>query len=281
MSARPPRHDDVRERMPTTPVTRQTAALKARAAAGRRRFEAGAAGDLWHRLMILDIVNQAMVFAATLLICAFPFLIFLDTLRGRSFAARVAKRMGLDSDAAAQLEKLFATGSTQTPVSIGTTVFLVLGAVCVATSIQALYARVYGFEPGDFHVWWRRILWLGVTVAGVTAVNGVNGLLHGVPVLARIVNLVLVTVYFWWGLRLLLEDRLSWRYLWPSAVATGLFWAGLAIFSKFYFSQALISSAKTYGSIGVIFVIMTWLIAVGVVVALGGVVGVVWRERHA
>lgn len=262
-------------------ATRQASTLKARAAAGKRRFEAGAAGDLWHRLVVLDIVNQAMVFAATLLICAFPFLIFLDMLRGRSFAARVSRRMGLDEQAAAQLEKLFAAGGTQTAVSIGTTVFLVLGALCVATSIQALYARVYGFEPTDFHIWWRRILWLVVTVGGVTVVNAVNGALGGVPVLARILNLVVVTLYFWWSLRLLLENRLSWRYLWPSAVATGLFWAGLALFSRFYFSQALVSSAKQYGSIGVIFVIMTWLIACGVVIALGGVVGVVWRERHA
>jgi membrane protein len=266
--------------MATLRATRQTAALKARAAAGRRRFEAGAAGDLWHRLMVLDIVNQAMVFAAVLLICAFPFLIFLDTLNGRSFAARVSRRMGLDEQAAAQLQELFKAGGTQTPVSIGTTIILVLGAIAVASSMQALYARVYGFDPTDFHIWWRRILWLVVTVAGVTAVNLVNGGLSGVPVLARILNVGIVVVYFWWGLRLLLENRLSWRYLWPSAVATGLFWAGLALFSKFYFSQALVSSAGTYGAIGVIFVIMTWLIAVGVVVALGAVVGVVWRERH-
>jgi membrane protein len=266
--------------MPTLRATRQTAALKARAAAGRRKFEAGAAGDLWHRLMVLDIVNQSMVFAATLLICAFPFLIFLDTLQGRSFAARVTRRLGLDEQAAAQLQALFKTNATQTPVSIGTTIILVLGAIAVASSIQALYARIYGFEPTDFHVWWRRVLWLVVTVGGVTAVNFVNGGLSGVPVLARVLNVGIVVLYFWWGLRLLLEDRLSWRYLWPSGVATGLFWAGLALFSKFYFSQALVSSAHTYGSIGVIFVIMTWLIAAGVVVALGAVVGVVWRERH-
>ena len=267
--------------MPTTHVSRQTSALKERAAAGKRRFEAGAAGDLWHRLMLLDVINQAMIFASTLLICAFPFLIFLDTLRGRSFAARVTRRMGLDSEAAAQLEKLFTSNATSTPVSIGTTIFLVLGAVFVAMSMQSLYARVYGFEPTDFRIWWRRFLWLAVTVAGVTAVAGVNRGLDGVPVLARIVNLLLVTLYFWWGLRLLLENRLSWRYLWPSAVATGLCWAGLALFSRFYFSQALVSSANTYGSIGVIFVLMTWLIACGVVIALGAVIGVVWRERHA
>jgi membrane protein len=266
--------------MPETHVTRPTASLKTRAAAGRRRFEAGAAGDLWHRLMLLDIVNQAMVFAATLLICAFPFLIFLDTLRGRSFVERVAGRMGLDDQAAAQLATLFQTSATQTPVSIGTTLFLIAGAICVATSIQALYARVYGFAPTDFHIWWRRLLWLFVTVAGVTAVSFVNRGLSGAPVVAYVLNLVLVTLYFWWGLRLLLESRLSWRYLFPSAVATALCWAGLAVFSKLYFSQALISSATTYGSIGVIFVIMTWLIAVGFVVALGGVVGVVWCERR-
>jgi membrane protein len=266
--------------MPALHATKQTAALKARAAAGRRRFEAGAAGDLWHRLLVLDIVNQAMVFAAVLLICAFPFLIFLDMLNGRSFAGRVMRRMGLDDQAAAQVQALFKTSSTQAPVSIGTTVILVLGVLCVATSIQALYARVYGFKPTDFHIWWRRVLWLAVTLVGGTAVAAVNAALAEVPVLVAVLDLVVVTAYFWWGLRLLLENRLTWRYLWPSAVATALCWGGLALFSRFYFSQALVSSANTYGAIGVVFVIMTWLIAVGVVVALGAVLGVVWRERH-
>ena len=267
--------------MPITHATRQTEALKAGAAAGRRRFEAGAAGDLWRRLMLLDILNQAMLFAATLLICVFPFLMLLDALAGRSFAMRVARRMGLDGQAAAQVQALFTGNGTQAAVSIGTALIVVLSVVCVVTSIQSLYARVYGFDPLDLHLWWPRLLWLAVTIAVSSAAAAVDPSHSGQPVLAVAVALVVVTLYFWWGLHLLLEGRLSWRYLWPSAVATGLCWIGLAIFSHVYFSRAIVSAGNVYGPIGVFFVIMTWLISVGVVVALGAVIGVVWRERRA
>ena len=267
--------------MPITHATRQTEALRAGAAAGRRRFEAGAAGDLWRRLMLLDVVNQAMLVAATLLVCAFPFLMLLDAIAGRSFAMRVVRRMGLDQQAAAQVEALFKGNGTQTAVSIGTTVIVVLSVVCVVTSIQSLYARVYGFDPLDLHVWWRRLLWLAVTIVGGSATAALDPAHSSRPALAVAAGLVVATLYFWWSLRVLLEDRLSWRYLWPSAVATGLCWIGLAIVSHVYFSRALVSAGNVYGPIGVFFVILMWLISVGVVVALGAVVGVVWRERHA
>jgi membrane protein len=63
-------------------------------------------------------------------------------------------------------------------------------------------------------------------------------------------------------------------------VVTGIFYGGLGVFSRFYFSGTIVSDSKTYGTIGAIFGIMTWLIAVGAVVILGAVAGAVWEERR-
>jgi membrane protein len=41
----------------------------------------------------------------------------------------------------------------------------------------------------------------------------------------------------------------------------------------------VISNHQKYGPIGVVFALMSWLIAIGVVIILGAVVGLVWRER--
>jgi uncharacterized BrkB/YihY/UPF0761 family membrane protein len=47
------------------------------------------------------------------------------------------------------------------------------------------------------------------------------------------------------------------------------FCAGIGVFSKFYFPATIISDRKTHGTIGAVFGIMTWLIAIGAVPVLG------------
>ena len=77
----------------------------------------------------------------------------------------------------------------------------------------------------------------------------------------------------------LLAGRVAWRTLLPSAIITGVFYGGLDVFSRFYFSSTIISDSKTYGTIGAIFSIMTWFIAIGAVIILGAVAGAVWEDR--
>ena len=55
--------------------------------------------------------------------------------------------------------------------------------------------------------------------------------------------------------------RVSWRRLYPCAVATGAFWmAMLAVFSVI-FSGMIISYDQKYGAIGIVFALMSFFIA--------------------
>ena len=54
--------------------------------------------------------------------------------------------------------------------------------------------------------------------------------------------------------------------------------AGLGVFSKFYFSSTIISDSRTYGTIGAVFGILIWLVIAAVII-LGAVAGVVWDGR--
>jgi membrane protein len=89
-----------------------------------------------------------------------------------------------------------------------------------------------------------------------------------------------MTPFFWWTMHFLLAGRVPWRKLLPSAVITGVFFGGLGVFSRFYFSGTIISDSKTYGTIGAVLAIMTWLIAIGAVIILGAVAGMVWEDRR-
>jgi membrane protein len=53
-----------------------------------------------------------------------------------------------------------------------------------------------------------------------------------------------------------------------------------AVFSLF-FSGMVISNDQKYGPIGIVFALLSYLIAIGIVVILGAVAGLVWQERSA
>lgn len=103
--------------------------------------------------------------------------------------------------------------------------------------------------------------------------------------LTPLVTAAIMTPFFWWTMRFLLAGRVAWRRLLPSAVITGIFYGGLGVFSRFYFSGTIISDSKTYGTVGAIFGIMTWFIAIGAVIILGAVAGAVagaaWEDRRS
>ena len=101
----------------------------------------------------------------------------------------------------------------------------------------------------------------------------------GGPVLFGIVVLVAFTGFWWFAMRFLLGGRITWRRLFPSAVATGLCWLGMVAVFSATFSGMVISSYNRYGPIGVVFDLMSVLLAIGVVIILGAVLGIVWHER--
>lgn len=72
---------------------------------------------------------------------------------------------------------------------------------------------------------------------------------------------------------------MPWRRLARPAVLSALFCLGLALFSSIYFSSAIVSEHKLYGTIGVMLVLVTWFIAIGAVILLGAACGVVWQAR--
>ena len=57
--------------------------LRRAAGWGKKKYVGSWAEDLLRRLVAMDVINQGMLFAATLLLCLFPFLIVTSALAGR------------------------------------------------------------------------------------------------------------------------------------------------------------------------------------------------------
>jgi membrane protein len=108
--------------------------------AGKQKYSGSSADALWRRLNSADLMNQGMIFAGTLLLCAFPFLIVADALAGRSAVGGLGRRLGLDRRAAGDVGHLFTSShATLGSVTGFAWVFLVLSGFAVASSLQGLY----------------------------------------------------------------------------------------------------------------------------------------------
>ena len=78
---------------------------------GQKKYAGSWAEYLWHRLDAADFMNQAMLLAATLLLCAVPFFLIATALTGRSAVRALTVRLGLSQQAAADVGHLFTSSS--------------------------------------------------------------------------------------------------------------------------------------------------------------------------
>ena len=150
----------------------------------------------------------------------------------------------------------------------------------MGASLQGLYQRIFGLDSKTTRDMPRSLVWLVLLMAWLYGAAFVGPPVRAAgPAVFAIVGLVLFTLFWWLTMWLLLAGRIPWRKLLPSALATGVFWLGMEAVFAVIFSGMVISYDQQYGPIGIVFALMSYLIAIGVVVVLGAVTGLVWQER--
>ena len=252
---------------------------------GQKKYAGSVAEDLRRRLAAMDVINQGMLFAATLLLCLFPFLIVVSALAGLPMVNTLTRYTGLNSQAAADAGHLFASSAATASAVVGTAsmVLFVLGGIAAAAALQQIYERAFDLPHRGMKDIPRQLAWLAVLI-GTSLLTGWAGpgLRHaGGPALFAAAGLVWSTGFWWLTMRTLLARRVPWRALFPAACATGVLYVAMEVFFSLFFSAMVISDANRYGPIGVIFALLSYLIAIGVVVILGAAAGLVWQDRSS
>ncbi len=269
---------DQRDTAPSRHVGRKAVA------AARDQYEGSLAQSFVRQLKTLDFSSQVMLFGAGLLVSLLPFLILLSAFASARVDDDIALRLGLDRQASEIVTHLLRSTPASLNVATATSlIFVTAGTLAVASSLQQIYEKVFHQEHRGLRGLYRLPIWIVVlclavafeSVAGRPVRNAYAG-----SGLVELVTFAIMTPLFWWSMHFLLEGRVPWRRLLPPAIATGVFFTGLGVFSKFYFSSTIISDSKTYGTIGAVFGIMTWFVAIGAVIILGAVAGVVWENRR-
>jgi membrane protein len=249
------------------------------------RVKASTTGRIWSRLNAIDFMNSSMVFSALAVLCLFPFLFIVAAKIGGDARPALIRRMGLDHNAAKAIDSLMSPGThAATTLDFVGAVWILLGAVGIASTLQAWYQKVYDQPPGGKKM--RQLTAQLVWVTGLVFYLALQDFLNrdvtqvGVRVLIYAVFFVVAVAFYWWTQHILLTGRVGWGELFPGAVATGVCVTGLSVFSAWLFSGQIVSSDRDYGGIGVVTVLMSYLIGYGVCLHIGAVAGRVWAERR-
>ncbi|MFB7508794.1 ribonuclease BN, partial [Streptomyces broussonetiae] len=228
------------------------------------------------------LLHRAMGFATLALVTLAPLLIVVaaaDPLARGGFAAWLTDGMGLSGPSARALTDVVSpprnvVGTT----SVFSLVLLGVFGVTFGGSVQNAYERIWGLPSGPWHRVWRQATWLVVLTAYLYQEAATKTMLSG----GRRIVLSAVTgvLFFWWGQRFLLGGQIQWRSLLPGAVATVLGLSGLRAFSSLVFTPLIVTNALSYGAVGTVLVVESWLIGVGFVIYGGALFGRWFCEHH-
>jgi membrane protein len=235
---------------------------------------------LYRNAREFELMHRALGFAALAILTVIPLLILIAAATPtphRGVAGWVVYGMGLTGPSAAAVTRLF---STPTRVLSTTSVFSALvlsfSGIAFAGSVQAGFEKVWGLAVGPWHKIWRQAVWLVALVVYIYAAATVGSVTNGgiAETAGRVaVAVVLGIAFFWWGLRFLIGGRVSYLAAMPAAVATIVCLAGLRAFSGLVFEPLIARNAVSYGPLGTVLIVTSWLIGVGWVVYAGQLFG--------
>jgi membrane protein len=268
----------------------RAAAVAARYEQTRRRLERTTVGQATRRAIEVDVVHQALVFAALALLLVVPILISVSALvplgADGGVAAGFAHRFGLTDEATQDLQRLFpARTAVQGTATWGGALLSAVCAVSWPLTLQKGYESVWTLPRAGIRELWRPVTWV-LTVVSLVAVTAlVHAVSPGVgPGAVVVLGVPALLGWSWWTQHFLLGGRIAWRDLLPGAVAITVGLVGLAILAGLLLSTSIVVQHDEYGPIGIVFAMMSWLIALSVVMLGGPLLGAtlvnVWRPRH-
>ena len=193
---------------------------------------------------------------------------------GSDFADRIVDAFDLKGAAAANVHQAFApSDAVESSVSALGGVILVFSALSFTRALQRLYQFAWQQPSLGMRAAKWGLIWLAIIVLAITVRPLLLGPVHGVALVVVSIAvsgvLWLVTPY------ILLARRVPWRRLAPTALLTGVGMTALALASAIWMPHSIATTAGQFGTIGIAFALLSWLVGYGVVLvvmAAGGVV---------
>ena len=221
------------------------------------------------RMLSVNLLDAGTRLAAQVFLTAVPLLFVVAALAPDSVQDQLVTAaqnvFGLTGASDEQLKEVY--GSNQEGVQQATGAIGVLVALLSATACSRAMARVceraWGLPKAATRVAvWRWFAWLVVWGAVLLLQGSVHSGFGAGRWLGLPLNFLADVGVWWWTQRLLLSKRIGWLPLLPGAVLTALAMTALAVTARIYMPIALNRSLATYGSLGSVFTLLSWLIAI-------------------
>ncbi|MCF3182585.1 YihY/virulence factor BrkB family protein [Streptomyces polychromogenes] len=247
---------------------------------------------LMEHLISVNVLDSATRLAAQTFLTAVPLLFVVSSIAPEGlreeYASSLQHLFGLSGSAQAELDKVLKqTGSPsdelqQTIGAVGVLMVLISATAC-SRAMQRLCERAWSLPKSGARVAaWRWIAWIWAWLVMIGLQGSLLtafGLGEGLGVLLLFLAEVAM---WWWTQHLLLSARVPWLPLLPGAVMTGAALSVLSSTASLYVPRVLNRSLNTYGTLGAVFTLLSWLITLCAVVTLCVTAGaVVAREPWA
>jgi membrane protein len=204
---------------------------------------------------------------------------------GADLAGRLVDQLGLQGESAKMMtDAVHAAERSRKAASIVGFLGLLWSGLGLVAALQFAYNSVWQVKDRGMKDKAVGLLWLvGAAVlfvggaAATTALRWLPGFLAPVGILITF----LVSLGLWlWTLRVLPNTKLPWRDLVAGAIFGAVGLEVLKAVGAYYVPRAVASSSALYGSLGIVFALLAWLLLFGRLVVYSAVVNVVRYERH-
>jgi membrane protein len=235
-----------------------------------------------HRYLSINGTQRALVLAAQAFSTLIPLLIVVSTLfsaqGGLQVADDVIARFRLSGNSAEAVRTLFAQppGSTQN-ITVGSAVLLVISGLSLARTIQRTYESAWQLPARGLRGAFGGVAALILLLTQVLLLSLLAQFLRAVPAGSFLILVLRAAAAsaLWLALQyLLLGGRVAWRRLLPGGIACGVGQQAVAAVSTLWIPAVIEQNATRYGTIGVSFALLSWLVVISVVLVLAAVLSV-------
>jgi membrane protein len=237
-------------------------------------------GHLIHEWRRVEVVDRSLAIGAQGLLALLPMLVVVTSLvpdeLGKLVGERFSDSMGLTGASADTVQTTVTQDVGSTIGFIGALITL-LTASSFSRALQRMHARVHGLSTADASGWIvASLFWLAGFLAFLGAMGAVAWLRDDTGIGGSwwwlLVSLTVQTLFWWWTAHVLLLGLRPYRVLLPGAILSMVGTVALAGASDLFMPPYTNHYLESFGVLGLVLAIATWLIAfAGALVLAAGI----------